>query len=95
MPPSKDCMQFFYDEQKENVLVLWDLPPNAYGWNIRYSIQFSHEQEAQRLDALPLKIPVYSLRTPVQFTITTIIQDEDDEEEVHSEPSESVQLSVV
>ena len=66
--PLKESVEQYYDEQKENILIIWNHPKLTFGEEIMYKLKLSNKAETEELTEFPLKLPMESTK----FTITTI-----------------------
>eukprot|EP01084_Bolivina_argentea_P121784 215836_1 len=57
-PPSKDTIKQYYDEHKENILIIWELPRHVFGEEIKYKIN-------DELCELPYKLPLKSTKISI------------------------------
>eukprot|EP01084_Bolivina_argentea_P272526 464031_1 len=71
-PPSisMKSVKQYYDERKENMLVIWDCPNGVFGDEIVYRIESTHLQKYEDITELPYKIS--AVFTSVEMKVTTI-----------------------
>ena len=61
--PPTDIEQY-YDDKKENILILWDYPKSTFGESIIYRINLSNQSEPQLITELPYKLPITQQHLP-------------------------------
>eukprot|EP01084_Bolivina_argentea_P276735 472260_1 len=67
--PLIDTIEKYYDEDKRNILLVWDYPNSVFGDKIIYKIKSSNKIESEEIVYLPYKI---SNTSNVHIEITTI-----------------------
>eukprot|EP01084_Bolivina_argentea_P010718 19980_1 len=72
-PPSVKTVNQYYDETKENILVIWDYPNDVFGDEIIYQIQSSHQQKPVKIKELPYKMPAMFANSELKITTISII----------------------
>lgn len=72
-PPSISSIKQYYDESKENVLIIWDYPPQTVGDKILYKVKLSNKQNTEKVYEMPYRLSVSSLsKTKIEIRIATI-----------------------
>eukprot|EP01084_Bolivina_argentea_P270527 460024_1 len=72
-PPSTKSIEQYYDEHKENVLVIWDHPNLVFGDEIMYKIQASTQDKFTEITELPYKISASLSNGELKISTISII----------------------
>ncbi len=70
-PSSLNSIKQYFDESKENILVIWDHPNDVFG-DIKYKIKLEQEEEMLTITQLPYKCKLSKTLTPVELRIATM-----------------------
>eukprot|EP01084_Bolivina_argentea_P158392 275908_1 len=86
LPPLRESVKQYYDENKENILIVWDYPKLTFGDKIIYKIKSTNKIEEEQIITLPYILPITSSATMLSITTISII----DNKSYQSQSSEPI-----